>query len=188
MKQMLRVLALSGFAALGCETDSSQSEVTSYRDRPTQIRVVAPDGRTLFGSTAMVQVYPSLRNVRPDTFTLVASAETADPKGGFRVGITQPAESVDPSLIDLPISDGRIAGGPEFKAVVSNENGAVPSGRVRVQLRDGHLTGTVDTPDGTYKIEGSVALECYKPEGDNSVVDETNETLLCRRFASMFPE
>jgi hypothetical protein len=182
-------VVLSGFFALGCETESQSASETSYYGGPPQeVRVVAPDGRVLFGSQAGVTVFPSIPNVQPDEFQFVvsAAAATADPAGRFQVGFSKPAELIpNPELIEVPIQPRPGVGGSTMAAIAANEDGPIASGSLHLELRAGRMTGRVDTPDGTYQITGKFAIQCMKPEGDHGVVDERLETPLCKRFASL---
>ena len=178
--QFLVGVVLSG-VALGCETESQAPATTTYYGG-SEVRVLAPDGRTFIGGEpARVEVHPSIPLNTPDQFTFVVQAGVAggsDPTGRLHVGFAQPADSiVNPELIELQISPGN--------TTVVNEIGPISSGRVHLELRAGRMTGRVDTPDGTYTIDGSLSLLCVKREGDHGVVDESLETPLCQRFANL---
>jgi hypothetical protein len=139
----------------------------------------------------MVEVHVASRDGQlPDHFTFVVAAGVAgggDPSGHLRAGFTQRVDSMgSPELIDAALTPER--GTDVYGAAASNENGPIPSGRLRVELRASRMSGRVDTPDGAYEITGGFGVHCFKPEGDHAVVDENHETPLCQRFASLYPE
>jgi hypothetical protein len=187
-RQFLFAVVLSGFVALGCETESSPP-VDSYSSGAPQVRVVAPDGRAFVGgSPAAIEVHRAIPNERPNDFTFAMRAGIAgenDPSGRLAVYIQQPADSMgNPEVIDVALSPERKVG--DYGANADNENGPL-AGRVHLELRAARMSGRVDTADGTYQIDGSFGLLCFKPQGDHGVVDENHETPLCQRFASLYP-
>jgi hypothetical protein len=186
-QQFLVGVVLSGFIALGCETQSTP-EGGFYSQGSPQVRVVAPDGREFIGGPAVVDVHPA-SVVGPDRHTFVVAAGFAgrdDPTGRLSVGFSRTVESMgNPELIDAALIPELRAGA--YGAAAENENGPIPSGRLHVELRAGRMTGRVDTPEGSYKIDGSFAVQCDKQVGDIGLPDENRETPLCQRFASLYP-
>ena len=180
-------VVLSGLLALGC--DESQPEAGFLNHGSPQVRVMAPDGREFMGDPAIVEVHPT-SEVGPDRRTFVVAAgvtRTDDPLGRLYVGFTEPVESMgNPELIDAALIPELRTGA--YGASAENENGPIPSGRLRVELRAGRMTGRVDTPEGSYQIAGRFAVQCSKQVGDHGELDENHATPLCQRFASLYPE
>jgi hypothetical protein len=185
-RQFLFGVVLSGFVALGCETESSPSDTTTLGS--PQVRVVAPDGRTFVGPfPASVEVYAAAPDGRPDRFTFVLRAGIAgDPTGHLYVAFNQPVDSMaSPELIEAELKAARLPG--DNGATAQNENGPISSGRLRIELRALRITGRVDTPEGAYQIDGRFSPLCHKQEGDHGVLDESHESPLCQRFAGLYP-
>jgi hypothetical protein len=183
MKPVLVGAALAGFAALGCESES-QPDGISQGPGPTAVRVVAPDGRTFYGQSALAEVWPGGTGLS-DTFNFYVRA--TDLNGGLlHVEVEQfVGRTLNPELIDVAIGLP-----PEHGAVsLAAEDSPLTAGRVHFELRAGDVTGRVEAQApvvGTYTVDGVYGFRCFAPIGDHaSAPDEGLETPLCQRFASL---
>lgn len=195
---------LGAIATLACEAQPETPSATpmGYGDL-RQLRVLTPTGVELIGQQAVVQVSPSLEDASREivsfgVYAKVPGAAATEPPVHFWASLEVLANAMTANAIDVPIQwqPSSVPGAPlgsipTGTARVTNENGGVESGRVYLRLEPGRVTGRADTPAGAYQLSGKLSVECMKTEvGADGVpvglvLDQTFETPLCQRFASL---